>query len=539
MLKRAVADRFRYTTMTVVQARSIPVSLGGVDVLTKARTGTGKTLAFLIPALHRALVHATAGVSILIVSPTRELAQQIADEAGMLSTYLPNFRLQIVYGGTSTTKDVSAFRAAMPQLLVATPGRLVDHLRNSKSGFRQGISSLDVLILDEADRLLDMGFAEDINTIFEHIPPPSARQTLLFSATLPNNVQAVAKRALKPAYELIDCVGSQESTHEHVAQSVVVQPVSDVLPTLCSLLANCMQVADYKIIVFFPTARQTQLCAEVFAEMGRPVLEMHSRKSQAVRARVSTAFRTGCNVVMFTSDVTARGMDYPEVTSVVQVGLPSDREQYIHRIGRTGRAGKGGCGILLVTHEEAAAFLPCVDELGISRVQNLDEGMLDAMRAVSQTAVRRVDQKTKELAYQAWLGFYNSNLRVLGWSREVLVERAREWAMLFAGLDDAPELSTMIAGKMGLRRVAGLRVGAPASRRGARARGVLRGRGRARGRDAAPEEERHMRNHTAQGFESARGLAGRPVANTTPIDRLAARNEPDDRWHPAFAGRGW
>lgn len=397
--------------------------------------------------------------------------------------------MQLVYGGTSSKKDIASFNGRVPRLLVATPGRLVDHLRNVESGFRQAISGLEVLILDEADRLLDMGFSEDINAIFDFLPPTPVRQTLLFSATLPSNVQDVARRALKSTYELIDCVGTGDNTHDHVPQSVLIKPIGDQLAALACLLAKCMQVKDYKILVFFPTARQTQLYAEAFSKMGPPVLEIHSRKSQSARSNVSDAFRKGIGLTMFTSDVTARGMDYPDVTSVVQVGLPANREQYIHRVGRTGRAGKGGSAILLMTEYEANGFLWQVEDLGIKKVDRMDDEMIKAMKPVSSTAMGRVFYNTRAMAYQAWLGFNISNLRVLGWSKDELAEQGEVWCKEFAELDETPEMHPVIVRKMGLTGIPGIRIlSNPLPIRG-RGRGGARGRVRGRARGTARGRE--------------------------------------------------
>lgn len=209
-------------------------------------------------------------------------------------------------------------------------------------------------VLDEADRLLDMGFKKEVDRILHAIAQqkktagtPWPTQTLLFSATVDAEIRDIASVSLKPGYKLIDTVGDEDQTHTHVPQFLACAPLEQQLPVMAGILEFQMKTPDYKIIVFFATARQCQLMAALFAAAGVSVLEIHSRLSQSARIRTAEAFRVGTNVVMFSSDVSARGMDYPDVSFVLQVGI-TDKSQYIHRLGRTARAGKGGSGCLLV-----------------------------------------------------------------------------------------------------------------------------------------------------------------------------------------------
>lgn len=341
-LQRALDQVFSYDTATAVQERSLPSALAGADVLVKAKTGTGKTLAFSLPALQRVLSSAGAGgetVRILVLSPTRELALQIAAEAASLATYADGFTIQTVVGGTNVRTDVNRFRAGMPTMLIATPGRLMDHLETPSTGLARALQGLDVLVLDEADRLMDMGFRPSVERILRQVPSADKRQTMLFSATMPADVRDMTRLALKPTHEVIDCVGEDTATHAKVMQKVVVAPMEQTVAALKVVIDQLVAAApeDFKIMVFFPTARQCQCHAELWRAMAgekgavpeNSILEIHSRKTQANRTRTAGTFRSGKRIILFSSDVTARGMDFPDVTAVVQFGRPSDREQYV------------------------------------------------------------------------------------------------------------------------------------------------------------------------------------------------------------------
>lgn len=495
-LKQAIAQELKYETMTMVQSKSIPVALKGDDVLVKARTGTGKTLAFLTPAFHRSLQSPVSRTrtAVLAISPTRELAQQIGDEATVLLHHTVGARAQVVFGGTPIKKDYSQLRSkGAPFLLVATPGRLLDHLTNPASGFKEALSSLSVLILDEADHLLDMGFRQEIEKIMRELPTAVPRQTMLFSATMPSDVRSIAQLVLRKNYALVDCVGSAKNTHEHVQQSVLISPCESQLAALAFTLDQLVKTPAYKIIVFFTTARLTQFFAEVFGHMGKPVLEIHSRKSQGHRTKMSDRFRTQSSIVMFTSDVTARGLDYPDVTSVIQVGLPSDKNQYVHRIGRTARAGKVGNGVLLLADFERF-FLNQIKEFSVE-VNDVPGEAIDVYQPHVADAVRKLPALTKGTAYQSWLGYYNSNLRKLGWGKDELVERANFWARAVCGEAEPPALLARTIGKMGLKGTPGLRIDRSGGGGGGR-RGGGRGRGRGgggteRGRVSRPRAPMH------------------------------------------------
>ncbi|OVA11435.1 Helicase [Macleaya cordata] len=447
-----------YERMTIVQEATLPVILKGKDVLAKARTGTGKTVAFLLPAIE-AIVKSPSidrdqkrpPINVLVICPTRELASQAAAEANTLLKYHPSIGVQVVIGGVRLAMEQKRLQANPCQILIATPGRLRDHTENT-AGFATRLTGVKVLVLDEADHLLDMGFRKDIEKIIASVP--KQRQTLLFSATVPEEVRQICHIALKRDHEYINTVeeGSQE-THSQVRQTHLVAPLDKHFPLLYALLKDHIaDDVDYKVLVFCTTAMVTRLVASLLSELNLNVREIHSRKPQSYRTRVSDEFRKSKGLILVTSDVSARGVDYPDVTLVIQVGLPSDREQYIHRLGRTGRKGKEGQGILLLAPWEEF-FLSSLRDLPLSKasVPSVDP---DTKKKVER-ALFQVEMKNKEAAYQAWLGFYNSN-KTVARDKCKLVELANEFSRSM-GLDNPPALPKLVLGKMGLKNVPGLR----------------------------------------------------------------------------------
>ncbi|GAB2224113.1 hypothetical protein Droror1_Dr00004860 [Drosera rotundifolia] len=448
-----------YERMTMVQEATLPVILKGKDVMAKAKTGTGKTIAFLLPSIEVVVNSPLVSrdqkrppILVLVICPTRELANQAAKEANTLLKYHPSIGVQVVIGGTKLPAEQKSMQANPCQILVATPGRLRDHLENTP-GFATRLMGVKVLVLDEADHLLDMGFRKDIERIISAVP--KERQTLLFSATIPEDVRQICHIALKRDHEFINAVQEgSEDTHSQVRQMYLVAPLENQFPLLYAMLKE--HIADdsnYKVLVFCTTAMVTKLVAELLGELRLNVREIHSRKSQSYRTKVSDEFRKSKGLILVSSDVSARGVDYPDVTFVIQVGLPSDREQYIHRLGRTGRKGKEGQGILVLAHWEEF-FLSSIKDLPITKapVPSIDPDV----RKKVERAISQVDMKSKEAAYQAWLGYYNSN-KTVGREKYKLVELANEFSRCCLGLDDPPAIPKMTLGKMGLKNVPGLR----------------------------------------------------------------------------------
>lgn len=358
-------DRMEYKHMTLVQEKVLSMPSFDRDCLVQAKTGTGKTIAFLLPALHNLL---TAGnvspqhVGLLVLAPTRELAQQIADECDKLTSLCqPRLECHVAVGGSNKKALLTKFMKGKPTILVATPGRLIDYL--SEDATRAKFSKLRIVVLDEADRMLDQGFAPALIKILQQIPPKAQAgwQGMCFSATMPPAINKVLHLVLRPDHVKITTIEEGgEPTVDAIPQSVVPVPSIDhVLPALHSLLAHEQQAGGaVKAVVFCSTARQAGLLYQLFAAPGNAapagvaVFQMHSRMSQPARNRTVEEFKVAKSGVMFASDVVGRGMDFPDIGLVIQIGLPMDKEQYVHRVGRTGRAGKLGRAVMVLIPEE-------------------------------------------------------------------------------------------------------------------------------------------------------------------------------------------
>jgi ATP-dependent RNA helicase MSS116 len=478
-LRRALAS-MGLENMTEIQAATIGPALEGRDVLGRARTGTGKTVAFLVPSLERtAGKSARQRVDVLAISPTRELASQIADQGELLLARDKKRGVQVMFGGTKKPRDMARLERRTPALLVATPGRLLDHLRSTSlrdgTAFSDLLSDVQVLVLDEADQLLEMGFRNDVMEILRYLP--AAKQTLLFSATVPPGVKEVMGATMHKDFVTVDCIGEGGGADSSATHSVDQVPQSHVLlPSNGRAVAGVLEVVEaaqasaptsHKIIAFFPTAQMTAFYAYLFNSSAaaapplQPAIEIHSRKSQAQRTRSSEKFRQSRCAVMFSSDVSARGVDYPDVTHVLQFGLPASTEQYIHRLGRTGRAGKLGKGVLVLSPFEE----PFLSELKSSGLDCPPDPELNALMESPPAAaiMKRLEHSAVAgggdgaaiavKAYQAFLGYHNGQTRRIslqGHGKQGLVALANDFARA-CGLEEPPALQARTIGKMGER----------------------------------------------------------------------------------------
>jgi ATP-dependent RNA helicase RhlE len=341
-LHRALADA-NYTTPTPIQAAAIPHVLAGRDLLGCAQTGTGKTAAFALPMLNHFHERKTQAVSraprALVLAPTRELAAQIAASFRKYGRHTP-VRHAVIFGGVGQYQQVQALSRGV-HVLVATPGRLLDLMG-------QGHVTLDrveVLVLDEADRMLDMGFLPDIRRITAALP--KQRQSLFFSATMPHDVAELAATLLTDPVRV--AVTPVSSTVERIEQRVLFTGQSDKRSLLRELLQDA---ALYQVLVFTRTKRRANDVARQLHALGVPSDAIHGNKTQNARERALQRFRTGRLRVLVATDIAARGIDVTGISHVINFDLPHEPESYVHRIGRTGRAGASGVAISFCDPQE-------------------------------------------------------------------------------------------------------------------------------------------------------------------------------------------
>ena len=332
-----------YTTPTPIQVQAIPLLIQGRDMLGIAQTGTGKTAAFALPLLQRMsenrIKAAPRCPRALILTPTRELAVQIGEGFGTYGKHL-GFKRAVIFGGVGQAPQVTALNGGL-DILVATPGRLLD-LMNQR---HVNLQAVEYLVLDEADRMLDMGFIRDVRTIVAKISGP--RQTLLFSATMPEAIMGLAKSILKN-YERIE-VTPQSTTVERIAQRVMFVAREDKRKLLTRLLEDKNVT---RALVFTRTKHAANRVAEHLAKSGVSADAIHGNKSQNARQRSLEAFKTGRARVLVATDIAARGIDVDGISHVINFELPADPESYVHRIGRTARAGTSGAAISFCDADE-------------------------------------------------------------------------------------------------------------------------------------------------------------------------------------------
>ena len=351
-LLRAVADS-GYTEPTPIQKQAIPAILQGQDVFASAQTGTGKTAGFTLPLLQ--LLGTTNPNKVnrtpraLILTPTRELTAQVNDSVKTYGKYL-SLRSAVVYGGVGIGPQIQMLRRGV-DILVATPGRLLDHLGQKTVN----LSQIEILVLDECDRMLDMGFIHDIRKILAKLPP--SRQTLMFSATFSKPIQQLANTLLKSP-TLIE-VASRNTAASQVEQ--VVHPVDRDRKR--ELLSHMIGFHNWKqVLVFTRTKHGANRLAEQLAQDGLKTTAIHGNKSQAARTRALQDFKQGKVRVLVATDVASRGLDIDQLPHVVNFELPNVPEDYVHRIGRTGRAGNVGRAVSLVCSDEYP-FLKDIERL--------------------------------------------------------------------------------------------------------------------------------------------------------------------------------
>ncbi len=357
-LDKSLASRCEslgFTEPTPIQKQAIPVILSGSDLIGCAATGTGKTAAFLLPMLQMLATPPVAGpkngnvIRALVLTPTRELASQIAMNLQSLS---PGKKLRSVtiVGGASSGRQRQELRSGVP-VVIATPGRLIDHLENGVID----LSRIEMLVLDEADRMLDMGFRPAIRRILSEVP--TKRQTLLFSATMSSAIEDIARQHMhQPKVIEVNHRGKAAVSVRQMAY-----PVS--LESKTNLLLHLLEREGHeRVLIFTRTRRGAERLSRLLASRDHQVNRIHADRTQPQREAALQGFKEGQYRVLVATDIAARGIDVDQISHVINFDVPDAPEDYIHRIGRTGRAGKDGCALTLVTP---------VDELSIRAIERL------------------------------------------------------------------------------------------------------------------------------------------------------------------------
>ncbi|PWY94047.1 DEAD-domain-containing protein [Aspergillus sclerotioniger CBS 115572] len=466
---QTVTKNMRIETMTEVQSKTIRHTVDGNDLLAQAKTGTGKTLAFLIPVVQRILTDPSVAlrntgrsfrtsrvppdIRAIIISPTRELAEQIAHEATRL-VYGTGLKVQTAVGGTHKKSGLIRIREQGCHILVGTPGRLKDLLDDPYSGVEA--PKLSALVFDEADRLLDDGFSKEIGEITALLPDRAEveRQTLMFSATVPDEVMDLVRKTMKPGFGIIKTVSANETpTHMRVPQKAVyMDGFQNALPAILELVkqnTEDLRAKPFKAIVYLNSTMMVTMANAVFRRLkndpenpraghplGRlPIYEIHSRLTQAQRTRTADQFRKDKSAILFSSDVTARGLDFPDVTHVIQYGLPRDHQTYIHRLGRTGRANKSGEGWIFLHEGEKSSFRKMFSNLPIEESTSIPLAHVNMREEIEQDG-----SASSETLRQVKAAVQNTpqDLRVEAWKSQIgtLMGRFRPGSLALPSMEE-------------------------------------------------------------------------------------------------------
>ena len=368
-------DALGFTTPTPVQEQSIPAALEGKDLLVSSQTGSGKTAAFLLPTLNalatqdtfvpfKERMKAVTQPNILVISPTRELAQQVCQDAIAFVRHMKGVRIAAIMGGMPFGKQIQQLKGA--QVVVATPGRLLDLVNRRQIK----LDNVDALIVDEADRMLDLGFSEDLEAIGDLAA--NRKQTLMFSATFAPRIITLAERMMNDPQRI--SIETGHSTNTDITQTL---HWTDGFEHKKKLLTHWLNEEDVdQAVVFASTQEDTDMLAEELAEAGLSVVALHGAMPQTVRNRRLRSIREGRAKILVATDVAARGLDVPTISHVINFGLPMKNEDYVHRIGRTGRAGRTGKAITLATYRERGKIRALEDfldaRLDVSEIEGLE-----------------------------------------------------------------------------------------------------------------------------------------------------------------------
>lgn len=375
---------------TPIQEQTIPTALAGKDLIGQAQTGTGKTAAFGIPLIEKVDIENDA-IQGIVLTPTRELAMQVAEELNKIGDY-KGARTLPVYGGQDIVRQIKALKKR-PQIIVATPGRFMDHMRRKTIR----LDAIEMVILDEADEMLNMGFIEDIETILKEVP--DERQTLLFSATMPAAIQSLATKFMTEP-EIIK-VKAKEVTVPNIVQEYLEIPEKQKFDVLCRLLDIH---APELSIIFGRTKRRVDELAEALSKRGYGAEGIHGDLNQAKRDSVLRKFKEGRVEVLVATDVAARGLDISGVTHVYNFDVPQDPESYVHRIGRTGRAGNTGLAVTFVTPREMD-HLKTIEKVSKKKMTRIPiPSFAEAIVGQQRIAVEKLQEAVAAGDFQSYKG---------------------------------------------------------------------------------------------------------------------------------------
>jgi len=382
---RATAD-VGYESPTAIQAATIPALMAGSDVVGLAQTGTGKTAAFAIPILSK-IDTSSKATQALVLAPTRELALQVAEAFSRYGAHLPKINVLPIYGGSSYGVQLAGLRRGA-QVVVGTPGRVIDHLERGTLD----LSHVDYLVLDEADEMLTMGFAEDVERILSETP--EYKQVALFSATMPPAIRKLTKKYLHDPVEIT--AKAKTATAENISQRYI----QVFGPRKMEALTRLLEVEPFEaMIVFVRTKQATEEVAEKLRARGFSAAAINGDIPQAQRERTIAALKNGGSKgidILVATDVAARGLDVDRISHVLNYDIPHDTESYVHRIGRTGRAGRSGTAVLFVSPRErhllkaiekatrqtlTEAELPTVEDVNAQRITKFADSITDALGA--------------------------------------------------------------------------------------------------------------------------------------------------------------
>lgn len=399
LVTRATTD-MGFEEATPIQERTIPLVLGGKDIIGQAQTGTGKTAAFGIPMIER--IDVEDSIKGLVITPTRELCVQVAEELNRIGQY-KKVRSLPIYGGQDINRQIRVLKNK-PQIIVGTPGRLLDHIRRKTIR----LDNIDIVVLDEADEMLNMGFIDDIKAILEKVP--QKKQTLLFSATMPKPIHVLAEEFMNEPETIR--IKPKEVTVPNIAQNYIEVQEKQKFDVLCRLLdIHSPELA----IIFGRTKRRADELYEALNKRGYSAEAIHGDLTQSKRDAVMRHFKDGFTEILVATDLAARGLDISGVTHIYNFDIPQDPESYVHRIGRTGRAGKTGLAITFVTPRELN-HLRMIEQVTRKKIARLPIPTVhEAVEGLQKIAIDKLTKTVEEGNYHKYkeiveelLGDYDS-----------------------------------------------------------------------------------------------------------------------------------